>query len=249
MRLKDKVAIVTGAGSGNGAAIAKGFLAEGAKVVFADINEDNAEQQAIDSGYDPKKWIAVKVDVADSASVKSLISKTLEAFSRVDVMIANAGITIRKPFLELTEADYDKVMDVNAKGVFLCSQEAARCMVEQGGGSIVHISSTTSVLAEGNAVQYGASKGAVASMTRHMAMDLGAQNIRVNAIAPGTIQTNLTGGRLGAEGVLEKEAELTMLKRIGQPQDVVGAALFLASDDSSFITGTHIFVDGGYSVK
>ncbi len=249
MRLKDKVAVVTGVGSGNGAAIAKGFLAEGAKVVFADINEDNARQQAIESGYAQQEWIAVKADVADSSSVKSLISKTLEAFSRVDVMIANAGITIRKPFLELTEADYDKVMDVNAKGVFLCSQEAARCMVEQGGGSIVHISSTTSVLAEGNAVQYGASKGAVAAMTRHMAMDLGAQNIRVNAIAPGTIQTNLTGGRLEAEGVLEKEAELTMLKRVGQPEDVVGAALFLASDDSSFITGTQIFVDGGYSVK
>ncbi|MFC5589507.1 SDR family NAD(P)-dependent oxidoreductase [Sporosarcina soli] len=249
MRLRDKVAIVTGAGSGNGAAIAKGFLAAGAKVVFADINVSAAEQEAIQSEYGKDAWIAVEVDVANQSSVEELIRETLKAFSKIDVMVANAGITIRKPFLELSEADYDRVMDVNAKGVFFCSQEAARIMVEQGGGSIIHMSSTTSVLAEGNAVQYGASKGAVAAMTRHMALDLGEQNVRVNAIAPGTIQTKLTGSRLQAEGVVAREAELTMLKRIGQPDDLIGAALFLASDESSFITGTQIFVDGGYSVK
>jgi len=249
MRLKDKVAIVTGAGSGNGAAIAKGFLIEGAKVVFADINVNAAEREAIQSGYGEDDWIAVEVDVANPTSVKELIRETMKAFSRVDVMVANAGITIRKPFLELMEMDYDRVMDVNAKGVFFCSQEAARIMVEQGGGSIIHMSSTTSVLAEANAVQYGASKGAVAAMTRHMALDLGERNIRVNAVAPGTIQTNLTGSRLQAEEVVAKEADLTMLKRIGQPSDIVGATIFLASDESSFITGTQIFVDGGYSVK
>lgn len=122
-------------------------------------------------------------------------------------------------------------------------------MVEQGKGSIIHVSSTTSVLAEPNAVQYGASKGAVASMTRHMAMDLGDHNIRVNAIAPGTIQTNLTGARLQDQEVVAREAALTMLNRIGKPDDVLGAVVFLASDESSFITGTHLFIDGGYSVK
>ncbi|MFJ5772139.1 SDR family NAD(P)-dependent oxidoreductase [Psychrobacillus sp. NPDC093180] len=249
MRLKDKVAIVTGAGSGNGATIAKGFLAEGAKVVFADINIHAALEVASQSDARQDDWMAVEVDVASPTSVKELIYKSMKAFSRVDIMVANAGITIRKPFLELTESDYDKVMDVNAKGVFFCSQEAARIMDEQGGGSIIHMSSTTSVLAEANAVQYGASKGAVAAMTRHMALDLGDRNIRVNAIAPGTIQTNLTGSRLQDEEVVAKEADLTMLKRIGQPSDIVGATIFLASDESSFITGTQIFVDGGYSVK
>ncbi|RLL43811.1 SDR family oxidoreductase [Oceanobacillus piezotolerans] len=249
MRLKDKVAIITGAGSGNGAAIAKGFLKEGAKVVFADINISGAEREAINSGYEQEHWLAVEVDVAKKDSVENLIQQTLYAFSNVDIMVANAGITIRKPFLELSEEDYEKVMDVNAKGVFLCSQEAARVMAKQGKGSIIHVSSTTSVLAEPNAVQYGASKGAVASMTRHMAYDLGGYNIRVNAIAPGTIQTNLTAGRLLDEEVARKEAALTMLNRIGKPNDVLGAAIFLASDESSFITGTHLFIDGGYSVK
>jgi len=248
MRLKDKVAIVTGAGSGNGAAIATGFLEEGAKVVFADINIENAFKVASESGYDKDNWIAVEVDVANADSVQEMVDKTKETFSKIDILVANAGITIKKPFLELTEADYERVMDVNAKGVFLCSQAVAKVMVEQGCGSIIHISSTTSVIAEPNAVQYGASKGAVASMTRHMAFELGEKNIRVNAIAPGTILTNLTSARLQDKAVLAKEADLTLLKRIGNPKDVLGAAIFLASDESSFITGTHIFVDGGYTI-
>jgi len=148
MRLKDKVAIITGAGSGNGAAIAQGFLKEGAKVVFADLDITSAQIKATESGYDQKYWLAVEVDVSNPESVRSLISKTLEAFSKLDILVANAGITIRKSFLNLTERDYDRVMDVNAKGVFLCSQEAARVMSEQGKGSIIHMSSITSVLAE-----------------------------------------------------------------------------------------------------
>ncbi|WP_085991010.1 SDR family NAD(P)-dependent oxidoreductase [Oceanobacillus senegalensis] len=249
MRLKDKVAVVTGAGSGNGAAIAKGFLEEGAKVVFADMNVEVAKQIAEETAFPEEHYIVEEVDVSNAVSVKQLMDRTVSVFSKIDILVANAGITIRKPFLELTESDYDKVMDVNAKGVFLCSQEAARFMVEKGSGTIIHTSSTTSVIAEPNAVEYGGSKGAVASMTRHMAMDLGEHNIRVNGIAPGTIHTNLTRGRLEDEEVLARESELTLLNRIGKPKDVVGAAIFLASDESSFITGTQIFVDGGYSVK
>ena len=249
MRLKDKVAIVTGAGSGNGAAIAHEFLEQGAKVVFADIDQGKAETEARNSGVSREHWLAVQTDVASKESVENLISETLKAFSDLDIMVANAGITIRKTFLELTEDDYDRVMAVNAKGVFLCSQEAARVMVENKKGSIIHMSSTTSVLAEPNAVQYGASKGAVASMTRHMAMDLGSFGVRVNAIAPGTIMTNLTASRLEDQEVMAREGSLTMLNRIGRPDDLTGAAVFLASDESSFITGTQIFVDGGYSAK
>ena len=248
MRLKDKVAIVTGAGSGNGAAIATGFLAEGAKVVFADINIDNAIKVAEGSGSEKENWLAAEVDVANADSIDQLVEKTLEAFSKIDILVANAGITIKRSFLEMTEEEYDKVMEVNAKGVFLSSQRGARVMAEQGSGSIIHTSSTTSVIAEANAVQYGASKGAVAAMTRHMALELGDKNIRVNAIAPGTILTNLTNARLQDEAILAKEAGLTMLNRVGKPNDVLGAVVFLASDESSFITGTHLFIDGGYSV-
>ena len=249
MRLKDKVALVTGAGSGMGAAIAQGYLKEGAKVIFADINIESAQQMAQESGTSEDKWLATYINVGNLADVKNCMEQVVQKFGRLDILVANAGITIRKPFLELTEEDYDRVMQVNAKGVFLCSQEAARVMAKQGGGSIIHISSTTSVLAEPNTVEYGASKGAVASMTRHMASDLGDMKIRVNAIAPGTIRTNLTGGRLSDQSVMERESGLTMLNRVGEVEDIVGPAVFLASDESSFITGTHIFVDGGYSIK
>ncbi|MGG1400094.1 SDR family oxidoreductase [Bacillus salipaludis] len=249
MRLKNKVALVTGAGSGMGAAIAKGYLKEGARVVFADINIESAQRAAQESGASEDMWLATYINVGKQASVKDCVEQTIQKFGQLDILVANAGITIRKPFLELTEEDYDRVMEVNAKGVFLCSQEAARVMSKQGGGAIIHISSTVSQVAEPNTVEYGASKGAVASMTRHMASDLGHMKIRVNAIAPGTIRTNLTGARLSDREVMERESSLTMLNRVGETDDIVGPAVFLASDESSFITGTHIFVDGGYSVK
>ncbi|MDT8860685.1 SDR family oxidoreductase [Alkalihalobacillus sp. MEB130] len=249
MRLSDKVALVTGAGSGMGAAIAQGYLKEGAKVVFADINKESAEKIALESGVSDEMWLAAYINVGKLDDVKRCIEETIQRFGKLDILVANAGITIRKPFLELTEEDYDRVMQVNAKGVFLCSQEAARVMSQNGGGSIIHISSTTSVLAEPNTVEYGASKGAVASMTRHMALDLGGYNIRVNAIAPGTIRTQLTMNRLSDHAVMEKESGLTMLNRVGETDDIVGPAVFLASNESSFITGSHIFVDGGFSVK
>lgn len=200
MRLKNKVAIVTGAASGNGFAIAKGFLKEGAKVVFADINEEALKDETEVLTSESEKFITVKADVSDQKSVRHLIEETVLHFNQVDIMVANAGVTLRKPFLELTEADYNFVMDINAKGVFFCSQESAKMMTKQG-GSIIHMSSITSSVAEPNAVQYGASKGAVGSMTRHMAMDLGSYNIRVNAIAPGTIKTNLTAERLEMSGI------------------------------------------------
>lgn len=248
MRLENKVAIVTGAGSGNGAAIAKGFLDEGAKVVYADINRSAALKEAQDSGHYQNRYLVIETDVSDRESVQRMVEKTISTFSKVDVMVANAGINIRKPFLELSESDFEKVMSINAKGVFLCSQEAAKIMVETG-GSIIHMSSITSQLAEPDSVQYGASKGAVGSMTRHMAMDLGIYNIRVNAIAPGTIKTKLTAARLEQPGIEENEAKLTMLNRTGRTKDLIGAAVLLASEESAFITGTHIFIDGGYSFK
>lgn len=245
-RLKDKVAVVTGSASGNGTSIAKKFLKEGAKVVFADINE--AALTEVTEGL-RGNFLTVKTDVSRQESVREMIYAAIHAFGRVDIMVANAGVTLRKHFLELTEADYDHVMDINAKGVFFCSQEAARVMVDNGGGSIIHMSSITASVAEPNAVQYGASKGAVASMTRHMAMDLGEYGIRVNAIAPGTIRTGFTTERLEQQDIERQEADLTLLKRVGETEDLVGAALLLASDESSFMTGTHITVDGGYTIK
>lgn len=250
MRLKDKVALVTGAGSGNGAAIAVEYLRQGAKVVFADINAEAARQTAAESGFPEESWLSHYIDVSDKASVQACVTAAVERFGRLDILVANAGITIRKDFLEQTEEDFDRVMSVNAKGVFLCGQEAARVMAKQGGGVIVNISSISSIMApQTNIVPYGASKGAVLSMTRHMAMDLADRNIRVNAIAPGTVLTALNRARLTDPEAVERQASKIMMRRIGSPEELTGAAVFLASDESSFMTGTQIVIDGGETAQ
>ena len=250
MRLKGKVALVTGAGSGNGAGIAKGYLAEGAKVVLADLNVEAAEKVALESGAPQDMWLIEHIDVSNKSSVDTCVDALKKQFGRLDILVANAGITVRKHFLEQTEEDYDSVMNVNAKGVFLCSQSAARVMAEQGSGSIIHTSSLSSIIAcLPNTVSYGASKGAVISMTRHMARDLGRMGIRVNAIAPGVIRTNLNNQRLSDPEEIERDSQMNMLGRIGEPRDLVGAAVFLASEESSFMTGTQIVIDGGHAFQ
>ena len=250
MRLKDKIALVTGAGSGNGAAIALEYLKQGAKVVFSDINEDAARAIALESGFSEEYWHVSYIDVSKRNSVKECVKKTLERFGRLDILVANAGIIVRKHFLEMTDEEFDSVMNVNSKGIFMCSQEAAKVMAEQGGGVIIHMSSISSkIVAQYNSVAYGASKGAVASMTRHMALDLSDKNIRVNAIAPGTILTNLTKQRLEIPEAMERQSKKIMLGRIGTPDELVGAAVFLASDESSFMTGTEIVIDGGETAQ
>jgi|HigsolmetaAR203D_1030402.scaffolds.fasta_scaffold00226_11 NAD(P)-dependent dehydrogenase (short-subunit alcohol dehydrogenase family) len=251
MRLNGKVAIVTGAGSGNGAAIAVEYLRQGARVVFADINEESARAVAGQSGYPDTQWLVQKVDVSNRDSVKACVDAAVSRFGRLDIMVANAGITVRKHFLEMTTEELDRVMDVNCKGVFLCCQEAARVMADQGeGGALILMSSIASIIApQANIVGYGASKGAVLSMTRHMALDLKDYNIRVNAIAPGTILTGLNRERLSRPEVLEWQQKNIMMGRIGSPQELAGAAVFLASDESSFMTGTQIVIDGGETAQ
>ena len=250
MRLKDKVAIVTGAGSGNGATIAKGYLKEGAKVVFADINLQSAQQSALESGVSEDQWLVKQLDVGIKASVEECVDETVKRFGRLDILVANAGVSFGKNFLETTEEDLDRVLQVNVKGVFFCSQAAARVMAAQeSGGVIITMSSLTSITApKPNLVHYGASKGAVLSMTRHMALDLGKLNIRVNDIAPGIIRTNMNHARLSVPGEEERDSKDNMLGRIGEPDDLVGAAIFLASEESSFMTGAQIVIDGGQTV-
>lgn len=246
MRLKGKVAIVTGAGSGNGAAIALGYLKEGAYVTFADINEDFLKETVENLDYPKENYMVQRVDVTDRASVQLCVSETVKKYGRLDIMVANAGITIRKDFLEQTDADFEKVMNVNLKGTFITSQEAAKEMSQSGGGAIILMSSIASIIAPTkNIAPYGASKGAILSLARHIALDLGNRNIRVNAIAPGTIFTRINEARLEGSEEKEKEGSKNMMGRIGRPDELVGAAIFLASDESSFMTGTQIVIDGG----
>ena len=249
MRLEGKTALVTGAGSGNGAGIAAGFAREGAAVVYADLNAETAEanaKAARDAGY---RAMSLKMDVASLESVTSCVDAAMAEFGPIDILVSNAGIQNRIHLLDMTEKDWDTMMNVNAKGVFFCGQAVARHMVERKSGSIINMASISSFVASMNNVHYGASKGAVQMMTMHMAVDLAPYNIRVNAIAPGVVVTGLNRERLSDPEQMAAAVRGSLLGRVGSPEDLVGAALYLASDESSWVTGTTLTVDGGWMVR
>ncbi|MFN8524119.1 MAG: SDR family oxidoreductase [Chloroflexota bacterium] len=253
MRLAGKHAIVTGAGSGIGAAVAEAFGREGAGVVAADLRLPAAEETAQRVRAAGGRAQAVEVDVTNRASVEAMLAAALEAFDRIHILHANAGISIRSHFLELPEELWDRVMDVNLKGQYLCGQVVGRHMAERGGGSIIN---TSSQLAEGvappNNAHYLASKGGSRMLTRAMAVDLAPLGIRVNALAPGITHTGMTRERIEGEQEAHDEWRKWALGRIpmgrfGQPSDLAGAVVFLASDEAAYVTGATLVVDGGYT--
>jgi 3-oxoacyl-[acyl-carrier protein] reductase len=239
--LVDKVVLVTGAGNGIGRAIAQRFAAAGAKVAANDVNEERAASTTAAIVEEGGQAMTVVADVSDSASVQSMIDATMEAHGRIDVVVNNAGLI--GPMLHFFEADeawWRRIIDVNLTGHFLVSHPAARIMAKQGGGSIINMSSGGATRAHRSFTAYDATKGGVEALTRAMALDLGPYNIRVNALMPGSIDTsgmNLADRTLRGENV--------PIGRIGEPVDMTGAALFLASDDASYITGDVVRIDGG----
>jgi len=244
VRLKDKVAVVTGAAQGIGLAIAERFAREGAKVTIGDINVEKGEAAAAKLGAGA---LFHQADVGYRDQAEGLIARAVAAFGRLDILVNNAGITHNADFLDLAEEDYDRVLRTNLKSVFLCGQAAARRMVAQGGGgTIINMASVNAFLAIPNQVPYGASKGAINQLTRVMAVGLAPHRIRVNAIGPGTIMTDLA-----RDSVLRNETATRMVMsrtpigRFGEPDEVASVALFLASDDASYITGQTIYPDGG----
>jgi NAD(P)-dependent dehydrogenase (short-subunit alcohol dehydrogenase family) len=252
MRLSGKFAIVTGAGSGIGRAVALGFAHEGAGVVAADVDPARAREtaQAIEAAGG--QAMAVQVDVSSRESVEALLGAALARFPQIDVLFNNAGVTSRAPFLEMTEEQWDRVLGVNLKGQFLVGQAVAKHMVARsGGGSIIN---TSSQLAEGAAnpgsAHYLASKGGSRMLTRGMAVDLAPHGIRVNALAPGVTVTNLTRERLDEDAEWRRIAlERIPMGRFGEPDDLVGACVFMASDESRYMTGATLVVDGGYTAR
>jgi glucose 1-dehydrogenase len=247
-RLDDKVAIVTGGAQGIGLAIARRYVAEGAKVVIADIAQDAGRAAAQELGDANCRFVPADVGKAEDAA--RLVAETCTAFGKLDVLVNNAGIIHAADFLDLKEADLDRVLRVNLKGAFLVGQQAARQMVEQGkagrtGGAIINMSSINATVAIANQTPYCVSKGGLSQLTKVMALALAPHNIRVNAIGPGSIMTPMMATIATDREAKGRVLSRTPLGRIGEPDEVAAVAAFLASDDASYVTGEIIYVDGG----
>ncbi len=239
--LAGRVCIVTGAAQGIGEACIRRFARENAKVVIADINDVRGAALAAEVG-----GLYVHCDVGEKSQVDALVSQTLAAHGRIDVLVNNAGIFKAADFLDVSEADFDAVLRVNLKGSFLVGQAVAREMAKVGGGSIINMSSVNAVLTIPTIASYNVSKGGINQLTRVMALALVDKGIRVNAVAPGTIATELAAKAvLTSEEAKARIMSRTPMKRLGQPSEIADTVAFLASDAASYITGEIVVVDGG----
>ena len=246
MSLSGKVAIITGGARGIGRACAERFVREGAKVVVADIDRARGQETASELSGGGTKTLFVACDVGDSVQVSNLIAASVDAFGALDVLVNNAGILHTGDFMDLTEQDFDRVLRVNLKGPLLVGQAVARQLIDQGrGGAIVNLSSVGAVLAAPFQAAYNVSKGGVAQLTRVMALSLAPHGIRVNAVGPGTIGTDMTNDMLKDDALRRRILSRTPLGRVGDPAEVAAVAVFLASEEASYITGQTVYCDGG----
>ena len=244
-RLATKVAIITGAASGIGLGIAHLFVKEGAKVVFSDINKSG--KAAADTAG--KNAIFIECDIFNTESVKNLVTKTVQAFGTIDILINNAGILHQKPISETSDEDWNAVIDTNLKGPFLLTREVLPTFEKKRKGKIVNIASIAGIIGYENLSAYCASKGGIIAMTRSLALEFAPKNINVNCICPGAIMTGMTKVIEENETMLKQTLMSIPAARIGDPIDIANAALYLASDESDYVTGASIVVDGGWSVR
>ena len=249
-KLDGMVAAVTGGASGIGEATVRRFIAEGAEVAFADRDATRGHRVAAEITADGGKAFFVEADVGHEAACLGFVQQTLERFGRVNILVNNAGIRMYQTVVEATAESWDEILSVNLKSYAFCAKGAIPAMRRAGGGSIVNVASVRSIVAGGNNIQYDTAKHAVAGLTRGLAMDHGAEGIRVNAVCPGPIFTPFHARRLQTAGKTvaqynEDAASRTMLKRPGTAEEVAACILFLASNDASYVTGSLLFVDGG----
>lgn len=245
MRLTGKVAVVTGGGSGIGRAIALGMAKEGAQVVIADINGKRADDTAGVIRAAGQKALAIQIDVAEKEQVDAMIQTTCDTFGTVDILVCSAAIMESVPMLDCTLEQWDRTMAVNLRGVMLCTQAAGRVMSKKRAGKIVILSSLAAIRGRRQQQAYCSSKGALLAFVKSCAMQLGEYNITVNAIAPGIIETD------NPEPLSDREEKIEHIpmKRVGTPEDIVGPAVFLSSDDSAYVSGITMLVDGAVSVR
>jgi len=246
MTIANKVTIITGGAQGIGFACGQRFARDGAHVVLADINTKKGEAAAESIRADGGDAMFIGCDVGDKAQVDSLVQKTVDQYSRLDVMISNAAVLHLADILDLEEEDFDRVVRINLKGFFLSGQAAARQMVAQGGGgAIINMSSIQAVITLPNILTYSICKGGVKSLTTSMALALADKGVRVNAIGPGSIATDMVKQLMVDDAARRKLLSRTPLGRLGEPSEIASVAVFLASDESSYVTGETIYVDGG----
>ncbi|SJZ75346.1 NAD(P)-dependent dehydrogenase, short-chain alcohol dehydrogenase family [Enhydrobacter aerosaccus] len=251
MKLKDRIAIVTGAASGIGAASALLFASEGAKVALVDLDEKRLEQVATDIQSKGGETVSIAADVSQADQARAGVHRILDKWGKVDVLMTAAGVSLGGTVDRIDEATWDRTFAINVKGTFLWVHHAIQPMIAAGSGAIVTVGSQLAQSSLGKNAAYVASKGAIASFTKTIAVDHAAQGVRVNALMPGVIDTPMPARSLQRQADPEAArrgwTERHPMKRIGQPEEVAKAALFLASDDSSFVTGTLLFVDGGWT--
>jgi glucose 1-dehydrogenase len=253
MRLKNKACVVTGAASGIGRATAIRFAQEGAAVALIDRQAESRLAEEVPATVDVirssggKAWQLI-ADVSDAESVDRAISEAENELGQIDILVNSAGVFIRNRITDVSEEEWDRVLDVNLKGYFLTCRRVIPGMLRQGHGSIVNISSIHGFLGTGNAATYCASKGGVTNLTRQLAVDYAAEGIRVNAVAPGCVATAMSKPFRETKEIMAEYKARTLMGRLGTPEDVASAALYLASDEASWVTGHCLVVDGGWTI-
>jgi 3-oxoacyl-[acyl-carrier protein] reductase len=249
MRLKNKVAIVTGGGSGIGRGVCLAYAREGALVVVADMNFEGAKETVEQIEVAGRQGLAIQTDVSDPAQVTAMVAAAHSAFGRIDVLFNGAGITAPASLLNTTVEQWDRIITVNLRGQFLCLQAAARIMVEQGHGKIINVTSILGSQGRVNRGAYGASKAGIISLTQTAAVELGPLGVYANAIAPGSIETPMVKSAPSTPEETQRKLASIPLRRRGDPDDLTGPAIFLASDESDYVTGIVMTVDGGFTAS